>query len=110
MDDALVKRANVTVAGVVLTATQNCAMHDATNTANVKTEPVYVLLAGMESIVRLKDARQVARIMDSVVLAMKDFGNVVATMDGMVLTVRLHWNKTVATTKTMTKVCTIFHF
>lgn len=106
MDDALEKRANVTVVGVVHTVTRNCAMHAATSTVNVRTEPAFVSPAGMANIVRLKDVHPVVQIMVSAVWAMKDSGNVDATMDGMVLIVRWLWNKTVATTKTMTKVCT----
>lgn len=84
MANVLVKRALVTVDGAVNFVTQNCVMHVVTSMANAKMVPVSVLLDGTENIVQLKDAQLVARIMDNVELAARDYGNVDATMDGMV--------------------------
>lgn len=58
----------------------------------------------MENIVQLKDAQPVVRIMANVVLAMKDYGSVDATMDGTVLIVPLRLNSTVTIIRIMTKV------
>lgn len=98
------KRAHVTMDGAVNFVIQNCVMPDVMSTVNAKMVHVFVLRVGTESIVLSKDVQLVARIMDNVVLAAKDYGNVDAMMAGMVLTVRLHWSKIVLIIKTMIKV------
>lgn len=105
MENVLERHVHVTVVGVVNFVHHNCVMLVVMNMVNAKMAPVYVLLDGMGSIVHWKDAQQVVRIMDNVVLVVKVYGNVDATMHGMVLTVQLHWNKIVLITKTMIKVC-----
>lgn len=105
MENVLEKRAHVTKTGAVNSVHKNCAMPDVMNMANAKMAPACVWPVGTENIAASKDVQQVVQIMDNAVLASKVYGNVDATMDGMVPTVRLHWNKTVPITKTMTKVC-----
>lgn len=105
MENVLVRHAHATADLVGNFATVNYVMPVVMNMVNAKMAPVCVLLDGTENIAPLKGVQQVVRIMDSVVLAVKVYGNVDATMDGMEPTVPLHWSKIVPITKTMTKVC-----
>lgn len=76
------KHAHATVDGAANFVIQNCVMPDVTSMVNAKTVPVYVSLVGTENTVRLKDVQPVARITDNAESVVKDYGNVVATMDG----------------------------
>lgn len=91
MENVLAKHALVTKDGAVNFVTQNRVMPDVTSMVNAKMVPVYVSLVGTENTVPLKDVQLVARIMDNVELVPKDYGNVVATMDGTEPIVQLHW-------------------
>lgn len=83
-------------------------IHVVTNTVNVKTELVFVLLDGMEDIVRWKVVRMDVLLMDSVVLIRTELGNVDAIMDGMEKIVAFYWNKVVAMEEIMIKVRPVF--
>lgn len=104
MADASVNLVHVKAAGVVNFAIQNPAMPDAMNMVNAKMEHACVLPAGMESIAQSKVVHQAVQIMDNAVLMVKETGNAVAMMVGMVSIVRLHWSKIVLIIRTMTKV------
>lgn len=63
---ALANHACVTKLGAVNIATQNFAIHAATNMANARTVLAYALPVGMGSIVQWKDVRRVVRRMVNV--------------------------------------------